>query len=137
MAVKLRLARHGAKKAPYYRIVAAEDTARRDGRFLDHVGVYDPTTTPVTVRLKPARVRHWLSVGARPTDTVGQLLRDHLTNAEASAAKGNLDPMKAIWVQGPANSPAAQGVKGGPAFKPYRPARSVSTPSAPEGTSAE
>lgn len=121
MAVKLRLARHGAKKSPYYRIVAANADARRDGRFLDHVGVYDPTTMPETIRLRPDRIRYWLGVGAKPTDTVQNLLDLHLEKAEFNIKQHNLDGSKGIWVQGPPNSPAAQGVKGGPAYKPYKP----------------
>ncbi|NUN12079.1 MAG: 30S ribosomal protein S16 [Myxococcales bacterium] len=121
MAVKLRLARHGAKKSPYYRIVAANADARRDGRFLDHVGVYDPTTRPETIRLRPDRIRYWLGVGAEPTNTVQNLLDLHLEKAESNIRQHNLDGSKGIWVQGPPNSPAAQGVKGGPAYKPYKP----------------
>lgn len=136
MSVKLRLARGGAKKTPYYRIVAANAEARRDGRFLDHVGVYDPTTTPVTIRLKPERVNHWLSVGAQPTATVKTLLKLHLAAAEEKAKTLGLDASSAIWVQGPDNSPAAQGVKGGPAENNTRPKR-MPRPTAKPAVSAE
>ena len=74
MAVKLRLARHGSKKHPFYRIVAANDYARRDGLFLEHVGSYDPAHTPPAVALKRDRIKHWLDAGATPTDTVKDLL---------------------------------------------------------------
>ncbi|HEX3301742.1 MAG TPA: 30S ribosomal protein S16 [Thermomicrobiales bacterium] len=73
--LKIRLRRMGAKKRPSYRIVVAESTAPRDGRFIEIVGLYDPLTEPATVRLNEERARHWLSVGAQPTDTVRDILR--------------------------------------------------------------
>jgi small subunit ribosomal protein S16 len=75
MAVKIRLARTGAKKRPFYRIVAADARSPRDGRFLEKLGIYDPTTEPATVRLQTDRVSYWLGVGAQPTTTVKRLLR--------------------------------------------------------------
>ena len=68
--VKLRLKRIGAKKKPFYRIVAATSTAPRDGKFLETVGTYDPLKNPSQVTLKEERVRYWLNNGAQPTDTV-------------------------------------------------------------------
>ena len=73
MAVKIRLARMGSKKRPYYRIVAADARAPRDGRFLERVGTYDPHAE--TVVLNEARVSYWEGVGANPTVTVARLLR--------------------------------------------------------------
>ncbi len=73
--LKIRLRRMGAKKRPSYRIVVAESTAPRDGRFIEIVGLYDPLTEPATVRLNEERARHWLSVGAQPTATVRDILR--------------------------------------------------------------
>jgi small subunit ribosomal protein S16 len=75
MAVKIRLARHGATKKPYYRIVVTDSDNKRDGRFLENVGTYDPKADPVKVTFKPERVQHWLSKGATPTDTVRSLLK--------------------------------------------------------------
>ncbi|RMH62244.1 MAG: 30S ribosomal protein S16 [Calditrichaeota bacterium] len=75
MAVKLRLMRMGRKKRPFYRIVAADSRAPRDGRFIENVGTYDPIAQPHVVECKEDRVLHWLSVGAQPTDTVKSLLR--------------------------------------------------------------
>ncbi len=75
MAVKIRLARAGAKKRPYYRFVAADARAPRDGRFLEKLGIYDPTTNPEVVRVDRARIDYWLGVGALPTTTVARLLR--------------------------------------------------------------
>ncbi len=77
MALKIRLARGGAKKRPYYRIVVAENTAPRDGRFIEKVGTYNPLLpkdSPERVRLNEERIRHWLSVGAKPTDRVLRFL---------------------------------------------------------------
>jgi small subunit ribosomal protein S16 len=73
--IKLRLRRMGAKKRPFYRIVAAEHSSPRDGRFIEIVGHYDPLSEPATVVTKDDRIRYWLSVGAQPTDTVAGLLK--------------------------------------------------------------
>ncbi len=74
MSVRMRLARAGAKKAPFYRVVVANSRSARDGRFIEHVGVYDPTRSPAEVRFKMDRVDYWLSNGAQPSETVAQLL---------------------------------------------------------------
>ena len=76
MAVKIRLARHGAKKRPYYRIVVADSRARRDGRFIEEVGRYHPCVTPSFVSFKQDRLEYWLGVGAQPTDTVARLIKN-------------------------------------------------------------
>ena len=73
--IKLRLRRMGAKKRPSYRIVAADSRSPRDGRFIEIVGTYDPITDPATIKLNTERVRHWLSVGAQPTDTVRDIIK--------------------------------------------------------------
>lgn len=74
MAVKLRLLRMGAKKAPFYRIVAADSRAPRDGRFIELLGNYDPRTNPAKVTIKEEEVLKWLNNGAQPSDTVKNLL---------------------------------------------------------------
>jgi small subunit ribosomal protein S16 len=74
LAVKIRLARHGAKKAPYYRVVVSDGRARRDGRFIEIVGRYNPRTTPSTVELDLEKVDAWVSKGAQPTEVVGKLI---------------------------------------------------------------
>lgn len=74
MAVKIRLARHGAKKRPYYRVVVANATARRDGRFIDEVGRYNPCSEPQFVSLDMEKVDQWLKNGAQPTETVQRLI---------------------------------------------------------------
>ena len=75
MAVKIRLARHGAKKKPFYRIVVADSECPRDGRYLENVGTYDPLYDPVKITLKSERVQYWMDQGAKPTDTVRSLLK--------------------------------------------------------------
>ena len=77
MSVKIRLARAGAKKRPYYKIVAASSRSPRDGRFLERLGSYDPiraTEDPNRLILNEERIKHWLSVGALPTDRVARFL---------------------------------------------------------------
>lgn len=75
MAVKIRLQRRGAKKAPFYAIVAADIRAPRDGRYLEKLGTYNPLVKEDQVSLKPERVSHWLGQGAVPTTTVARLLK--------------------------------------------------------------
>lgn len=85
--VKLRLKRMGAKKRPSYRIVATESRSPRDGRFIESIGFYDPVTEPATITLKEDRCRHWLSVGAQPTDRVRDLfVRQGLIEKAAGTA---------------------------------------------------
>jgi len=74
--VKIRLARVGARNQAKYRIVAAEEKFKRDGRFLEILGHYDTTTDPSTVRVDKKRFDHWLSVGAQPTETVTRLVKN-------------------------------------------------------------
>ncbi len=73
MAVKLRLQRHGSKKRPFYRLVAADSRSPRDGRYLEIIGTYDPTKEPVAVKIDEEKAKKWLSVGAQPTNTVKNL----------------------------------------------------------------
>jgi small subunit ribosomal protein S16 len=75
LAVKLRLTRVGSKKNPIYRIVAADSRSPRDGKFLEIVGRYNPQTEPSTIELDEERIRHWLSKGAQPSNTVQRLLK--------------------------------------------------------------
>ena len=72
--VRLRSQRYGSKKSPFYRIVATDSRKPRDGRFIEVVGTYDPLTNPATVKLDEEKVMKWLSLGAKPTDTVKSLL---------------------------------------------------------------
>ena len=73
--VKIRLARYGARKQPFYRIVVADSRSPRDGRFIDRLGFYDPTKNPAVIQLKKDKLAQWLQHGARPTDTVAQLIK--------------------------------------------------------------
>jgi len=75
MSVKIRLARHGAKKRPFYRIVVADNESPRDGRYLENVGTYNPLVEPVEVSVKEERIRYWMDQGAIPSDTVKSLLK--------------------------------------------------------------
>jgi small subunit ribosomal protein S16 len=74
MAVKIRLKRMGAKKAPFYRIVVADSRCPRDGRFIEELGYYNPTTDPVTVKFDEEKVKTWIKNGAQPSDTVKKLI---------------------------------------------------------------
>lgn len=89
MAVALRLTRLGAKKKPFYRIVATDSRKRRDGAHLEILGHYDPKTEPATVKLDNECVSYWLSVGAQPSETVAGLIKRYrAANPEAPAQNG-------------------------------------------------
>ena len=75
MAVKIRLRRMGAKKAPFYRIVVADSRYPRDGRFIEEIGYYDPTKNPSVVKVDADKAKEWIKNGAQPTDTVRALLK--------------------------------------------------------------
>jgi small subunit ribosomal protein S16 len=75
MAVKIRLARYGAKKKPFYRIVVADIESPRNGRYLEKVGTYDPLQDPAKISLENERIQYWIDQGAIPTNTVKSLLK--------------------------------------------------------------
>ncbi|MBQ4093702.1 MAG: 30S ribosomal protein S16 [Oscillospiraceae bacterium] len=75
MAVKIRLRRMGAKKAPFYRVVVADSRSPRDGRFIEEIGYYDPTKEPTVFNVDNDKVKQWMANGAQPTDTVKVLLK--------------------------------------------------------------
>ena len=75
MAIKIRLARAGAKKKPFYQIIVADVRSRRDGRFIENVGTYDTNQNPAAVKFEEAKTLEWLGKGAQPTDTVKQILK--------------------------------------------------------------
>ena len=75
MAVKIRLRRMGQKKAPFYRIIVADSRSPRDGRCIDEIGTYDPSTDPSTYQIDEEKAKKWLSNGAQPTETVRVLLK--------------------------------------------------------------
>lgn len=101
MATRIRLARHGAKKQPFYRIIVTESRAPRDGRRLDQVGIYDPSRNPSRVEFQRDKLSHWLRLGAQPSATVAQLIKRSglaptgiapMGSAEAEAGQGQPTP---------------------------------------------
>jgi len=121
LSVKIRLARHGAKKAPYYRVVVADGRARRDGRFIEVVGRYNPRTNPSTVEVDVEKVDAWLAKGAQPTEVVVKLIaiargEKTLPTVEAKvskkvAAKAIADAAAAVKAAEEAEKAAAEAVK--------------------------
>ena len=83
MAVKIRLARYGAKKKPFYRVVAADSRSPRDGRFVQLLGTYDPRNKENGVKLNVEAINQWISQGAEVSDTVRKLLRNSLRSSAA------------------------------------------------------
>ena len=75
MAVKMRLKRMGQKKAPFYRIVVADSRSPRDGKFIEEIGTYDPSTEPSTCKVNEEAAKKWLQNGAQPTDVVAKILK--------------------------------------------------------------
>ena len=75
MAVKIRLRRMGAKKAPFYRIVVADSRYPRDGRFIEEIGTYNPVVSPVEIKVDAEKAKQWIANAAQPTDTVKALLK--------------------------------------------------------------
>ena len=74
--------RMGAKKKPFYRVVVKEKRSKRDGKYLENLGTYNPMTNPATVDLKHDRVQYWISVGAQPTETVASLIKHNTPRTE-------------------------------------------------------
>ncbi|MGC9358651.1 MAG: 30S ribosomal protein S16, partial [Anaerolineae bacterium] len=93
--LKIRLRRVGMKKQPSYRIVVAESTSPRDGRFVEVIGFYNPRTQPETFKVDEARALHWLSVGAQPTDAVARLFNTHGTARRFARLKAG-EPLEAL-----------------------------------------
>ena len=85
MAVRLRLTRVGGRKNPIWRVVAADQRSKRDGRVLETIGHYNAQTQPSTIVLDEERVRHWLARGAQPTETVSKLLKTQGISGPASS----------------------------------------------------
>ena len=75
MAVKMRLRRRGAKKAPFYRVIVADSRSPRDGRFIEEIGYYNPLTNPAEIKIDAEKAKKWLGNGAQPTETVKSLLK--------------------------------------------------------------
>lgn len=87
MATKIRLKRMGAKKDPFYRVVVADARSPRDGRFIEEIGYYDPTTNPATVKIDEEKALKWLASGAKPSDTARSLLKQAGILAKFNQAK--------------------------------------------------
>ncbi len=75
MAVKIRLRRMGAKKAPFYRVVVADSRSPRDGRFIDEIGYYNPMTEPAEIKIDAEKAKKWIANGAQPTETAKSILK--------------------------------------------------------------
>ena len=101
MAVRLRLQRHGKKGKPFYHLVAADARAKRDGRFIEKLGTYNPNTNPATIEIVHDRALHWLQVGAEPSDTArailkytGAIYHNHLLNGVRKGAMTEAEAQK-------------------------------------------
>ncbi len=86
MPVRIRLARRGSKKRPFYSIVVAYSESPRDGRFIERIGTYNPLVDPAEVVIKTDRLQHWLKEGAKPSETVRSLIRKHQSEASSEAS---------------------------------------------------
>jgi small subunit ribosomal protein S16 len=86
--VKVRLARHGSKKRPYYHIVVTDSENARDGRFIEQIGTYDPRVPMADARVDRERLDYWLGVGAKPTESLARVLREHKKALDAAQARG-------------------------------------------------
>lgn len=116
MSLKIRLARGGAKKKPFYSIVVADSRSPRDGRFIEKVGTYNPvlpSTDEKRVMLKQDRIAEWLAKGALPTDRVARML--DAVGMKPRAARSNpnkAQPGKKMTERAAANAPAAEAAEG-------------------------
>lgn len=100
MAVKIRLARHGAKKRPYYRVVVADGRMPRDGRYIEQVGRYNPLTNPKVIDIDLEKVDEWIAKGAQPSNTVAHLIEIVRTGAPAPEKKRKLSKKQAAKAAG-------------------------------------
>lgn len=94
MAVRLRLQRGGAKKRPFYRVVATDKRNPRDGRFIELLGTYDPTHNPPLIRLNSERVEYWMGTGASPSDTVAALVKKVAAGEGVDLAKEGAEKLE-------------------------------------------
>ncbi len=96
MAVTIRLSRHGRKKIPFYRIVAADKQMKRDGRYLELLGTINPLTNPATMLLKEDRFKYWIGVGAKTSDTVAQFVEKQMPGYLTDIASKRLQKITAV-----------------------------------------
>lgn len=108
MSVKIRLARHGSKKNPYYRVVVADARSPRDGRNVEEVGRYNPMTEPSFVSLDMEKIDAWLAKGAQPTDTVARLIENVRNPKPAAEPKHKLSKKAAAKAAAAAEAAAAE-----------------------------
>ena len=110
MALKIRLQRHGASHRPFYRLVVTEATARRDGRFVEVLGTYEPQAKRATdeLNLKVDRIDYWKSVGAKPTDTAASLIRKARREAAATEEAAPAAEVKTVAPEAEVEAPAAE-----------------------------
>lgn len=110
MALKIRLQRHGASHRPFYRLVVTEATARRDGRFVEVLGTYEPQAKRATdeLNLKVDRIDYWKSVGAKPTDTAASLIRKARREATATEEAAPAAEVKTVAPEAEVKAPAAE-----------------------------
>ena len=140
MALKIRLQRHGASHRPFYRLVVTEATARRDGRFVEVLGTYEPQAKRATdeLNLKIDRIDYWKSVGAKPTDTAASLIR----KARRDAAAEEAAPVAEVKTEAPAaevkaEAPAAEVKAEAPATEAKAPAAKKAKAKAPAAKKAK
>lgn len=95
MAVVLRLSRHGGKKNPFYRIVSTDKQKKRDGRYLEIIGTYNPMVNPSKVVLQKEKIEKWLAQGAKPTEIVRALIKKNIPGLIEGIEKGRLNKIQA------------------------------------------
>ena len=111
MAVRIRLARHGRKAQPFYRLVAADGQMKRDGRYLEQLGHFNPLTEPATVKLNEERVKYWLGVGASASDTAGQIIEKAMPGLLSGLVSKRVEKIRALRAKRKANAPKSAGEK--------------------------
>lgn len=94
MSVTIRLARYGRKKRPFYRIVAADSQMKRDGRYLELLGTLNPLADPPAVELRHERVKYWISVGAKPSDTLSRVIEKQIPGFLSDIEKGREEKVR-------------------------------------------
>lgn len=109
MAVKIRLARHGAKKRPYYRVVVADGRMPRDGRYIELVGRYNPLTTPKVIDLDLEKIDEWIARGAQPSNAVAHLI--DVARSDVPAPEKKQKPSKKAAARAAAEAEAAAGAE--------------------------
>lgn len=132
MSVKIRLARAGAKKAPFYRIVVADSRSPRDGRFIEILGRYNPRTQPSTVELDVEKAKAWIAKGAETSETVAKLIKIAETPAEkAEAPKKEAKPSKKATAKAEADAKAKADAEAKAAEEAAKPAEEPAAEEAP------